>query len=64
MALESVIKRWVARGEVAPSVPIDLLTSLIPALGLRQALLRGRRVDTGTVGDLVDHVLLPALRRV
>ncbi|MFC4500291.1 MULTISPECIES: TetR/AcrR family transcriptional regulator [Streptomyces] len=62
-ALQSVIRRWVARGEIAPSVPVELLTTLVSALALRQVLLHGRCIDTGTVADLVDHVLLPALRR-
>lgn len=61
-ALRLVITRSVARGEIAPSVPVDLLTGIIPAVAFRQVALHGRRIDTDTVADLVDHVLLPALR--
>ena len=60
-ALAAVLDRWVARGEIPASVPVGLLTGIIPAVAFRTVVLRQQALDPQTAADLVDHVMLPAL---
>lgn len=62
-ALAAVLDRWVERGEIPASVPIGLLTGIIPAVAFRTVVLRQQSLDPQTAADLVDHVMLPALLR-
>ncbi|WP_255826153.1 TetR/AcrR family transcriptional regulator [Amycolatopsis sp. GM8] len=62
VALRSVVERWIERGEVDPSAPVDVLVGIIPSFAFRQVVTRGRTLDQTTAVVLVDHVLLPALR--
>ncbi|MBM2619354.1 TetR/AcrR family transcriptional regulator [Actinoplanes sp. LDG1-06] len=60
-ALRTVIERAVARGDVDPSVPVDLIASIVPSVAFRQVVLEHRGLDEPTAVALVDDVLLPAL---
>ncbi|MCU7724235.1 TetR/AcrR family transcriptional regulator [Actinoplanes sp. KI2] len=62
MAFAAVLRRWQARGEVASSAPADLLAGIVPAAAFRNVVFRRRALDHRTAVDLVDFVLLPALR--
>jgi AcrR family transcriptional regulator len=61
IALQTVISRWIQRGDIHPSVPAELIASIIPAFALRQVLIHRQQLDDHTAAALVDHVLLPAL---
>ena len=62
LAFAAVVDRWRARGQVATSAPTDLLAGIVPAAAFRSVALRRRALDQQTAVDLVDFVLLPALR--
>jgi AcrR family transcriptional regulator len=62
VAFVAVLERWRARGQVAPSAPADLLAGIVPAAAFRSVAFRRRALDHRTATDLVDFVLLPALR--
>lgn len=60
-ALAAVIERWIARGVVPADTPVRLLADIVPTAAFGSVTLRQRGLDPGTVADLVDFVLLPAL---
>ena len=60
--ISAVMQRWVARGEIPASVPMSLLGGIIPAMAFRDVVFGGRPLDRQSAVDLVDRVLLPALR--
>lgn len=59
--ISAVLHRWVERGAIPPSAPIDLVAGLVPALAFRSLVLFRRALDPETVTELVDRVLMPAL---
>ncbi|MFT4110887.1 TetR/AcrR family transcriptional regulator [Propionicimonas sp.] len=61
LAMRTVMERWQQRGAIAPDAPIDLLVGIIPALAFRTVAFRRRPLDTPTIVETVDRVLLPAL---
>jgi AcrR family transcriptional regulator len=61
-AFAAVLQRWQARGQVAASAPADLLAGIVPAAAFRNVVFRRRALDHQTAVDLVDFVLLPAVR--
>lgn len=61
-AFATVMERWRARGDVSDSAPVDLLTTLVPSVAFGNVMRRRRALDEQTAVDLVDGVLLPALR--
>ncbi|MFC4950056.1 TetR/AcrR family transcriptional regulator [Pseudonocardia sp. GCM10023141] len=61
-ALRSVIERGIARGEVDPAAPLDVLIGIIPSFAFRELVIGGRTLDRATATTLIDDVLLPALR--
>jgi len=62
LAFAAVLDRWRAHGQVATSAPTDLLAGIVPAAAFRSVAFRRRALDQQTAVDLVDFVLLPALR--
>ncbi|HZU60428.1 MAG TPA: TetR-like C-terminal domain-containing protein, partial [Solirubrobacteraceae bacterium] len=60
---ESILRRAVDRGELA-RLPRDvpLLADLGPSVIHSRALITGESLDRRFVNQLVDHVLIPALR--
>jgi AcrR family transcriptional regulator len=61
-AIVAVIERWIERGEIAASVPVALIASIVPSIAFGRVSLQRRSLDSATVETLVDAVLLPALR--
>ncbi|MCS5723440.1 TetR/AcrR family transcriptional regulator [Herbiconiux sp. CPCC 203407] len=61
-ALVAVIERWIGRGVVPPDVPVDLIANIVPTAAFGSVTLRRRSLEPETVAQLVDLVLLPALR--
>jgi AcrR family transcriptional regulator len=59
----TVIRRWIERGSVEPSVPVDLVASLIPSVAFHRVALLHEGLDDALAVSLVDDVLLPALGR-
>jgi AcrR family transcriptional regulator len=62
IAFATVLERWRARGQVAPSAPTELLSGIVPAAAFRSVAFRRHGLDHRTAVDLVDFVLLPALQ--
>jgi AcrR family transcriptional regulator len=60
-AVRTVIDRWIDRGVVDPSVPVDLVASLVPAVAFHRVALRHEGLDETSAVAMVDNVLLPAL---
>ena len=61
-ALTAVIERWVARGEVRADAPVALIAGLVPTAAFGSVSLRRRALEPEAVVQLVDEVVLPALR--
>jgi AcrR family transcriptional regulator len=61
-ALVAVIERWIDRGVVSPDVPVPLIAGIVPTAAFGSITLRKRALESQTVTDLIDHVVLPALR--
>jgi AcrR family transcriptional regulator len=61
-ALE-VFQRAAARGEVSADTDIDLLWQVIPATLFFRALVSRERVDQELTRRLVDHIVMPLIRR-
>jgi AcrR family transcriptional regulator len=59
--LTAVLERWAARGEIPAGAPLDLVTTILPALAFESVVRRHRTLDPRTAEELVDRVLLPAL---
>ncbi|KJL30488.1 TetR/AcrR family transcriptional regulator [Microbacterium oxydans] len=62
-AITAVIERWIERGVVPADVPVALIAGIVPTAAFGSISLRRRSLDAATVTDLVDHVMLPALRQ-
>jgi len=60
--LTTVIERWKERGEVRPDAPVALIAGIVPTAAFGSVSLRRRALDPETVADLIDQVVLPALR--
>jgi AcrR family transcriptional regulator len=61
-ALRTVIERWIAHGDIDATVPVDLLTGIIPSFAFRHLAIHGTTMTPATARSLVDDVLLPALQ--
>jgi hypothetical protein len=61
-ALVAVIERWIERQVVPPDVPVELIAGIVPTAAFGSVTLRKRPLEPQAVADLVDFVLLPALR--
>ncbi|WP_260857298.1 TetR/AcrR family transcriptional regulator [Microbacterium sp. 1.5R] len=61
-ALTTVIERWRDRGEVRPDAPVALVAGIVPTAAFGSVSLRRRALDPDAVTQLVDEVVLPALR--
>lgn len=61
-ALVAVIERWIERGTVPADVPVALVAGIVPTAAFGSVMLRQRSLETEAVAELVDFVLLPALR--
>lgn len=60
-AFTTVLDRWISRGVISSSAPVDLIAGILPALAFRDVVVHSRSLDVDTVTRLVDGVLLPAL---
>jgi len=61
-ALIAVIERWIERGTVPADVPVALIAGIVPTAAFGSVVLRQRSLEAAAVEELVDFVLLPALR--
>lgn len=61
-ALSAVIERWIERGEVRADAPVALIAGLVPTAAFGSISLRRRALEPDAVVQLVDEVVLPALR--
>ncbi|AKV88091.1 hypothetical protein AKG07_11605 [Microbacterium sp. CGR1] len=61
-ALTAVIERWIERGEVRADAPVALIAGLVPTAAFGSVSLRRRALESDAVVQLVDEVVLPALR--
>lgn len=61
-AIETVIRRAIERGDISADAPVELVAGIVPTAAFGSISLRKRSLDRETVVDLVDRVMLPALR--
>jgi AcrR family transcriptional regulator len=61
-AIATVLRRGVERGDLPAGAPIELAAGVVPAVAFRSVMARGRPLDAETITDLVDRIVLPALR--
>lgn len=62
-ALIEVIERWIARGVVPSTVPVALVAGIVPTAAFGSVVLRRRDLDPAEVVELIDYVVLAALRQ-
>ncbi|PCE15203.1 hypothetical protein AUC47_14655 [Microbacterium sp. SZ1] len=60
--LTAVIERWRERGEVRADAPVALVAGIVPTAAFGSVSLRRRALEPETVAELIDQVVLPALR--
>ena len=60
-ANRSVLRRAMARGEIAADTPVETMATIIPSLGAYRALIERKPFDRAFLLAMIDHVLLPAL---
>lgn len=60
--LTSVIERWRDRGEVRADAPASVIAGIVPTAAFGSVSLRRRALEPEAVAELVDQVILPALR--
>lgn len=60
-AIVAVIERWIDRGAIAGSTPVALIAGIVPTAAFGSVSLQKRALDPGTVTELVDEVVIPAL---
>lgn len=60
--LTSVIERWRDRGEVRADAPVAVIAGIVPTAAFGSVSLRRRALEPEAVTELVDQVILPALR--
>ncbi len=60
--LASVIERWIDRGEVRADAPVSVIAGIVPTAAFGSVSLRRRALEPEAVTELVDQVILPALR--
>lgn len=63
-ALVAVIERWIERGAVPGDVPVRVIAGIVPTAAFGSVSLRQRALEPAAVAELVDAVMLPALRAV
>lgn len=61
-ALMRVIERWRDRGEVRADAPVSVIAGIVPTAAFGSVSLRRRALEPDAVAELVDQVILPALR--
>lgn len=61
-AITRVIERWIERGEVRADAPVSVIAGIVPTAAFGSVSLRRRALEPDAVRELVDQVLLPALR--
>jgi AcrR family transcriptional regulator len=59
---EQVLARAVERGDVPPSVDVEALAEVLPAIAYQRIAARGLLLVENDVIRVIDNVLLPALR--
>lgn len=61
-ALTAVIERWIDEGQVRANAPVALIAGLVPTAAFGSVSLRRRALEPDAVVQMVDEVVLPALR--
>jgi AcrR family transcriptional regulator len=59
--MTAILRRAAERGEIAPDRDWSVLADVLPAMGLLRVV-EGQRVDAGFVREVIDTVILPAVR--
>lgn len=62
-AFRAVVDRWIANGTIPPATPVDLVLAVIPSMAFRHVAVTRTTLEPGTVSEIVDQILLPALQR-
>jgi len=60
-AMEVIIDRAVARGEIAAPVDPGMLAAVLPSLGMHRLIFTGQGPDSRLVDAVVENLLMPAL---
>lgn len=60
-AMEIIIDRAVARGEIAAPADPGMFAAVLPSLGMHRLIFTGQGPDPGLVDAVVENLLLPAL---
>lgn len=60
--ITTILNRAAARGEVAADGDWSLVADVLTAMGLMRVI-RGQRVDAAYVREVIDRIVLPAVRR-
>ncbi|TRW83384.1 TetR/AcrR family transcriptional regulator [Mycolicibacterium sp. 018/SC-01/001] len=60
--MTALVQRGIARGDVRPDVPVDLVRQLGQSVLWHHLLITGDPIDDRLVTDLVDEVLVPVTR--
>jgi AcrR family transcriptional regulator len=60
-ANRSLLRRAMARGEIAADAAIETMATIIPSLGAYRSLIERKPFDRDFLIEMIDHVLLPAL---
>lgn len=58
----SVITTWIDRGDVPAGVPVELIAGIVPSVAFGRVVLSRRLIPVAEAEQLVDDILLPALR--
>ncbi|MFN8637549.1 MAG: TetR/AcrR family transcriptional regulator [Chloroflexota bacterium] len=58
---QSILRRAVARGEVSPTIDLNLLTEVAAAQLFSRTAIVGLPADDAYLAHLIDHILLPIL---
>jgi hypothetical protein len=56
-----LLRRAIARGEIATDTPVETIATIIPSLGAYRSLIERKPFDRAFLVEMIDHVLLPAL---
>ena len=61
-ALNEIVERAIARGELSPTADPGIVNEILPALLFNRLVITGEPVDSDFIDHMVDAVVLPLLR--
>ncbi|WP_163507472.1 TetR-like C-terminal domain-containing protein [Fodinicola acaciae] len=61
-AVHAILERAASRGEIRPGAATPFVVQAGPSIVVQNVLLQGLRLSTKDIEDIVDQVVLPALR--